>query len=101
MFPRKVYSGASQYVPANTIKTLHTGPGKVLSIHLVASVTTAVSVVLYDNTTNAAPILLAIASNMNGPVDFSWPPEACPVFSTGLTAVTSANSAAHIITEAA
>lgn len=100
MSPRKVYSGTSQYVAGSATVTLHTGPGKILSLTFTASVTTAVNLFIYDNTSAAAPAILFLAATINDPIQITWPPGLQPVFTTGLTVNIGANGHLHIITEA-
>lgn len=96
---RKIYSGASQFVGITTTKTLHTGPGKILAVLFSCGNTTGDVITLYDNTAGSGTVLAVFHSILGAHVFFVYPPNACPVFTVGLTAVTG-SARAHIITEA-
>jgi hypothetical protein len=93
----QLYNGSSQYVALNTTKTLHSKAGKIHSILLTGSGTGTLT--LYDNT-SATGTVLFIFDYTAGPLRFEFDRQMPLAFATGLTAVTSANVRAFIITEA-
>lgn len=97
---RRIYSGISQYIASGSTAVLHTGPGKILGVLAHTSSTAAAALNLYDNTSAAAPNILAITVTAASPAVIFFPQNICPLFTTGLTAVTSANTWAFVITEA-
>jgi len=96
----RFYNTYSNYVPAATTKTLHTGPGNLHVIHASASV--GAWVTIYDNTAGSGNILLSFYLTALGyPYFVAYPPQTPLKFSTGLTVVTAAGTVVHLITSAA
>ncbi|MEW5870729.1 MAG: hypothetical protein AB1894_15760 [Chloroflexota bacterium] len=84
------------YVPASTTKTIHTGPGQVLSILATTTNGAAQTITLYDNTAASGDILLTINLIAYGPVIIILPLEHRLRFDTGLTVVTPATVTCHV-----
>lgn len=97
---RKIYSGTSQYIASGATAVLHTGPGKIIGVLVHTNSATATALNLYDNTSAASPNILAVTVTAASPAVIFFPQNICPIFVTGLTGVTSANTWAFVITEA-
>ena len=97
---RYINSDYNNYVPPNTAaSTLHTGAGKVHAIVVTAD-SSGQSLILYDNTAASGNVLITLYLNANHPIIIIYPDHRPLTFSAGLTAVTTANCAAHLVTEA-
>jgi hypothetical protein len=96
----KIFNGCSQYVAANTAsKVLHEGGGKIHAIVLTAAVATVESLTLYDNNAASGNVLLKLYVTLNAPVVMHFDRMLPLSFTAGLTAVTSVNASAFVITE--
>lgn len=97
----RLYPSNANYIPPNTAsQVLHSGPGKV---HIIIASTTSASaetLVLYDNTAASGNVLLQLAVSAATPAAIILPPALALSFSSGLTAVTGANLAAFVATQA-
>ena len=97
----RIKSDYNQHCPAGATTTLHTGSGKIHSILLSSTNTTGAQVIFYDNTAGSGNILLDLYITFYiTPTLIKFDPLRPPIFSTGLTVVTPANTTATVITEA-
>ena len=87
--------GIANYISAVSAQVLHTGSGRIYK--LVVSASAPSTLVLYNNTTNSGDKLLEMAVPA-GIVELNWPDPYYLVFDVGLTVVTGADCAAHIVT---
>ncbi|MFC1879385.1 hypothetical protein ACFLZW_05680 [Chloroflexota bacterium] len=97
---RYIKSDYNQFVAGGSSTTLHTGVGKILAMILTTTNVAPETTTIYDNTAAAGNVLLTLNVTNTAPVFIIFPPKYPPVFKTGLTIVTAANTDAFIITEA-
>ena len=98
---RYIKSDYNQYVPANTAsQALHNGSGKVRAIIATATSGTSGALTLYDNTAASGNVLIKVNVTNGHPAIIILPANYPLVFTNGLTAASSANVEAFVLTEA-
>jgi hypothetical protein len=95
----QLYSGASQFVPKTTTKTLHSKAGRIHGI--IVNGDGAGTVTFYDNTSAAGTILIVldVINYYAQPLFLQFDRLAPLVFATGLTVVTAGSARCFVITE--
>lgn len=97
---RRIFSTSDQYVHESYGKVLHSGPGKIYTLIVTCSSTTAAAVTVYDNTAASGTVLFKANVAAYAPLVIHFPQNTPLVFTTGLAIATAAGVEAFAITEA-
>lgn len=95
----RIQAYASNYVPPATTSTLVSGPGAIHSILITTSAATPTTVIFYDNTIAAAPVLIAFLVNYQFPILWHSKDIGPIRFTSGLTVLSPAGCAVFVVTE--